>query len=217
MGVMKSGTSQVVVLGDIVGSRSAADRRRVHELLSDVLARTDHAVPSLRGLAVTISDEFQGAYARLGDALDAAWRVRVLLMPEVDVRIGVGRGRAEVIDAERGIEDGPAGWSARAAVEAVEEQAERAATRLLRTGVAEEPGGAPDLAAVNAALLCRDHLVGSLSDRSVRLLRGIVGEDVTQAELADREGISASAVSQRVRNDGIGAVLAAHELLRGLP
>ena len=39
----------------------------------------------------------------------------------------------------------------------------------------------------------------------------------TQSELAAREGVSASAVSQRVRADGIGVVLAAHELLRGLP
>lgn len=41
--------------------------------------------------------------------------------------------------------------------------------------------------------------------------------ETTQAELATREGVSASAVSQRVRGDGIGAVLAAHELLRVLP
>ena len=39
----------------------------------------------------------------------------------------------------------------------------------------------------------------------------------TQSELATLEGISASAVSQRVRADGIGAVLAAEDLLRGLP
>ncbi len=39
----------------------------------------------------------------------------------------------------------------------------------------------------------------------------------TQSTLAEREGISASAVSQRVRTDGIGAVLAAQELLRGIP
>ena len=36
-------------------------------------------------------------------------------------------------------------------------------------------------------------------------------------ELAALEGISPSAVSQRVRADGLGAVLAAHELLRGMP
>jgi transcriptional regulator with XRE-family HTH domain len=41
--------------------------------------------------------------------------------------------------------------------------------------------------------------------------------DTTQAQLAEREGISASAVSQRVRTDGVGAVLAAHDLLRWMP
>ena len=76
-------------------------------------------------------------------------------------------------------------------------------------------GGEVD--AVNAALLCQDHLVGSLSDRSIRLLRGLMDPLTTQSELAAREGISPSAVSQRVRADGIGVVLAAHELLRGLP
>jgi hypothetical protein len=72
-------------------------------------------------------------------------------------------------------------------------------------------------AAVNAALLCRDHLVGSLSDRSLRLLRGLMDPHTTQGRLAAAEGISASAVSQRVRTDGLGVVLAAHELLRDLP
>ena len=84
----------------------------------------------------------------------------------------------------------------------------------------EPTGGestAVDADAVNAALLCRDHLVGSLSDRSVRLLRGLMDPHTTQSELATLEGISASAVSQRVRADGIGVVLAAEDLLRGLP
>lgn len=41
--------------------------------------------------------------------------------------------------------------------------------------------------------------------------------DTTQQALAEREGITASAVSQRVRVDGIGAVLAAQDMMRGLP
>ena len=71
--------------------------------------------------------------------------------------------------------------------------------------------------AVNAALLCRDHLVGSCSERSIRLLRGLMQPHTTQGDLATLEGISPSAVSQRVRADGLGAVLAAHDLLRALP
>ena len=226
MAKMKSGSS-VCVIGDLVGSRDAVDRRSVHTLLGAALDRVEGDRPSFSGLRVTVGDEFQGSYRSLGAALDAAFRVQVLLLPEVAVRIGVGRGPVTVIDAGRGIEDGPGWWAARAAVEAVEAASERAPTRLLRTGVRtageDDTVRSPGLddtgtgAAVNAALLCRDHLVGSLSERSVRLLRGLMEPGTTQAELAEREGVSPSAVSQRVRADGVGAVLAAHALLAGLP
>ncbi|GGL22151.1 winged helix-turn-helix transcriptional regulator [Phycicoccus endophyticus] len=210
-------SADCLLLGDIVGSRSAPDRRQVHAALTEALAAVERALPSRRGLAVTVGDEFQGAYAALGDALEVALRVRLLLLPDVDVRLGIGRGGASVLDAGRGVEDGPGWWAAREALEAVEERAGHAATRLLRTAH-RDPAAAPGhVEAVNAALLCRDHLVGSLSDRSLRLLRGLMDPDTTQAELAAREGVSASAVSQRVRADGIGAVLAAQALLRELP
>jgi hypothetical protein len=246
---LKASASPCVLIGDVVGSRGARDRRALHEALEAALAAVDAAVPPVTGLRVTVGDEFQGTYATLGDAVDAALRVRLALLPEVDTRFGLGRGEVTVLDARRGIEDGPGWWAARAAIEDVQEVAGRAATRLARTayraapprdagesggdpadagdagaaGDAEGPGPGPaDPAdpgepAVNAALLCRDHLVGSLSDRSIRLLRGLMDPHATQRELAAREGISASAVSQRVRADGIGSVLAAHDLLRDLP
>ncbi|MBM6400197.1 winged helix-turn-helix transcriptional regulator [Phycicoccus sp. MQZ13P-5] len=214
---MKSTSSPCVLIGDIVASRVSHDRQVVHDAVVGALETTETVVPSLRGLRITVGDEFQGAYATLGAALDAALRVRLALLPDVDVRIGVGRGAVTVLDPARGIEDGPGWWAARAAVEHVEAAAERSPTRTLRTGHRAEDPDDPRVDAVNAALLCRDHLVGSLSDRSLRLLEGLMHPDTTQAELAEREGVSASAVSQRVRADGIGAVLAAHELLRALP
>ena len=112
------------------------------------------------------------------------------------------------------IEDGPGWWAARAAIESVKLEAARPATRQLRTAYrrAEETDG-PDPAAVNAALMCRDQMIGSVSERSLRLLRGTLAGR-TQAELAEDEGISASAVSQRVRNDGLAVIAAADELLR---
>lgn len=69
----------------------------------------------------------------------------------------------------------------------------------------------PDPAAVNAALLCRDQMGGSLSVRSVELLRGLVAGR-TQAEIAAEQQVSASAMSQRVRNDGLAVIRAAEEL-----
>ena len=95
-------------------------------------------------LRVTTGDEFQGSYATLGAALDAALRVRVQLLPASDARFGIGRGPVTTLDEERGIEDGPGWWAARDAIEAAEEGAERPATRQLRTAyrvAAEEDGG----------------------------------------------------------------------------
>jgi hypothetical protein len=225
MKTVKNNTSRCVLIGDIVDSRSAADRAALHHDVEAALLSVEDAVPSLAGLRVTVGDEFQGSYATFGDAVDAALRVRLALLPAVDTRIGIGRGPVATLDAERGIEDGPGWWAARAAVDAAEEAASRPATRHVRTvyRVAPEDLGtgpgvdAATVDAVNAALLCRDHLVGSCSDRSIRLLRGLMQPHTTQGELAALEGISPSAVSQRVRADGLGAVLAAHELLRGMP
>ncbi|MEO6791571.1 MAG: SatD family protein [Ornithinibacter sp.] len=208
--------SPCVLIGDLVSSRKAPDRARLHEQLEAALTAVDAAVAPLTALRVTAGDEFQGTYATLGGAVDAALRVRLALLPEADARFGLGRGETAVLDRRRGIEDGPGWWAARAGIEQVAAMAERSATRQARTAFrAAVPD--PVEAAVNAALLCRDHLVGSMSPRSLRLLKGLMDSDSTQREIAAREGISASAVSQRVRADGIGAVLEAQQLLRGLP
>ncbi len=215
MGRMKPESSQFAVIGDVVGSRAADDRRRVHDHLVAALATVRRLVPPTRGMRVTVGDELQGVYATLGDALDATFLLRLHALPEVDVRIGIGWGEVAVLEEDRGIEDGPGWWAARDAVEAAERAAEQAPTRTLRT-VYRSARHDPRQDPVNAALLCRDHLVGSASERSVRLLRGLMEPDTTQKELAAREGVSASAVSQRVRSDGLGAVVAAQALLRGL-
>ncbi len=230
MSTMKDQASRCVLIGDLVGSRGAPNRRALHRAVEQALVSVNAVIPTVTELRITVGDEFQGSYATLGAAIEAALRVRLALLPAADVRVGIGRGPVQLLDAERGIEDGPGWWAARSAIEAVEQAAGRAATRHLRTAYHPAPqldaaadareldatGRGGDADAVNAALLCRDHLVGSLSQRSVRLLRGLMDPHTTQSELATLEGISASAVSQRVRADGIGAVLAAEDLLRGL-
>ena len=215
---MKSSASRCTLIGDIVGSRGSVDRADLHRAVEAALRQVDDAVPSLTGLRVTVGDEFQGSYVTLGEALDAGLRVRLALLPDVDTRVGIGRGSVTTLDPDRGIEDGPGWWAARSAVEAAEEAAAKPATRHVRTALRVAPSE-DDTAvdAVNAALLCRDHLVGSCSERSIRLLRGLMQPHTTQGDLATLEGISPSAVSQRVRADGLGAVLAAHDLLRRMP
>lgn len=220
---MKPNSSWAVVIGDIVASRRAPDRAHLHATVEEALQSVNARVPAVAPLAITVGDEFQGIYATLGAAIEATFRVRLALLPGVDTRYGIGRGASTVLDADRGIYDGPAWWAARTAIE-VAAGGGKGALGGLRTTYRIAPdaqdlaehGGSNEELAVNASLLCRDHLVGSVSTRSLRLLRGLMDGQATQAALAAQEGISASAVSQRIRADGLGVILEAQAFLGAL-
>ncbi len=213
MANLKQSTVLATLIGDIVGSRGAADRSGLHERLVATLAEANTRLRPVVPLRITVADEFQGCFTTVGEALHASLWLRLRLAP-VQLRHGVGWGAVGVLAEEPRVEDGPGWWVARAAIEAVKADASKAGTRLMRTAyrLAEETDG-PDPGAVNAALVCRDQMIGSMSERSLRLLRGVLDGD-SQAELATVEGISASAVSQRVRNDGLAMVALADELLK---
>ena len=214
------------LIGDLIGSRTSADRHALHVRFERALAEINDLFTPPTPMRITVGDEYQGVLASLGDALSASLLVRLALRPEGDIRHGIGRGDVEVLGVSPRVEDGPGWWAARAAIERVEQAETRAATRTLRTAyvadVSAPAGGRPearttaDEAAVNASLLLRDELVTGLSQRSLSVLRGLLAGQ-TQRDLAHQLGISASAVSQRVRADGLGTILAAHELMGGLP
>lgn len=202
------------VIGDIVGSRRLPDRAAAHAQLEAALHEVAAQV-TIRPPRVTVGDEFQMVCADLAEAVDIAFRVHLRLLPHVDTRFGIGFGPADLLDPAGVIEDGPGWWAARAAIEAAEDEAERAGLEHIRTlvraaeGAAEGAASPAEVGALCAALRCRDHLVGSLDERSLRILEGLMS-GATQLEIADREGISPSAVSQRVRKHGLAVVLAAH-------
>lgn len=205
------------LIGDVIRSRSSADRQAVHERLSDALAAAADApepYTPLSALRITVGDEYQGTFASIGAAVRAALRVRLAVLPLADVRHGVGWGPVEVLQGSPRVEDGPGWWAARDAIERAEAGAEVAGTRRARTWFVTAPGedaGVPT-EVVNAALLCRDELIDPDDERSLRLLRGhLAGR--TQVDLASDEGISPSAVSQRIRHKGIAVVAAADRML----
>ena len=206
------------LIGDVVASRTVFDRAGLHTRLSRLVERGNGELDPLSPLRITVGDEYQGTFTTVGEALHAALWLRLHFQEVADLRHGVGWGPVAVLGEDPHVEDGPGWWVAREAVDAARAEAERPMLRFVRTAyrrAADVPG--PDPAAVNAALLCRDQVVGSLTTRgggrSMRLLVGML-EGRNQNDLARDEGISASAVSQRVRNDGLGAILAADDLLR---
>ena len=208
--------ASIALIGDIVESRTRRDRQALHDEIEGALRNTNSAVPAADPVVITLGDEFQGVYRTLGGALTASFRIRSLLHPAADVRFGLGRGEVTTLDPVRGIHDGPAYWAARDAITWVEERARKAQLRTSRTAYVS-PADPPGLAAaVQAALDCLDYIVGSLSTTSRTILGGLM-QGQRQHDIAERVALSPSAVSQRVRRDGIGVALEAMTTLGSLP
>lgn len=194
------------VIADVVGSRRLPDRAAAQRAVGAALDRVNTHLSPAQPFEATVGDEFQGATEDLGDAVLATLLARLHLLPEIDVRCGIGYGDVVVHDADRRplLQDGPGWWAARDALEALEG---RAAARTWYVG--------PDAGRVRGFLILRDALVERLNDRGLRLLRGAL-EGRTQRELAVDEGISASAVSQQFAR-GVGAVRDAQRALAADP
>lgn len=203
----------VALIGDVVKSRSQADRAGLQQELIAVLGQVNRCEPSIQELAPTIGDEFQAVYADLRAALRVTLLLRLSLPDGLDCRFGMGFGEVVVVGrSDYGLtQDGSAWWSAREAIEEAKRR-EMRRNKSLRTWFVSAEPAASDAGIVNAALLARDELVTSLSDRSRRLTRGhLLGE--TQKSLAEAEGITQGAVSQNLRSSGGLALISGHELL----
>ena len=209
----KASLARATVIGDVVASRQSADRSRLHRRVAEALQVG--AADAVDPPAFTVGDEFQGSYPTVGAAIDAALAVRLAVAPDIDVRFGIGWGAVTILDERTGIQDGPGWWSAREAIQWTASAQQQPALSTVRTAYRTGADNGPDADAVNAALLCRDHLLGSMDARSLRLLRGLL-EHKTKKDLAKMEGISASAVSQRTARDGLDLLVLASEYLRNM-
>ena len=201
------------LIGDVRHARRAPDRDIVHQRLAAALTEVNDEFVPVTPLRITVGDEYQGGFARVHDAVRATLRLRLALAPEVEVRHGIGWGDVQVLQDDPRVEDGPGWWVARDAIEAAAQAEARPGTRHRRTVFRRADGtDGPDPATLEAMLILRDELVGGLSDRSLLVLSGLLAGS-TQRELADELGVTASAVSQRVRADGLAALVAADEEL----
>lgn len=210
------------VIGDIVGSRRLKDRALAQEAVIAALASVSRTVPLAQRLEPTFGDEVQGGFHTVADATLATLLMRLELnrlahpSPRADrtsdpvpdlvvMRFGIGQGDVRVFDLESQPirQDGP-GWHA--ARDAINALGKRAGARY----VGPAHTGSPNTSVVNAFLVARDGLVDTLNHRQQRmLLHALHGE--SQKAVAEREGISESAVSQAFAR-GVSAVRDAQAL-----
>lgn len=205
----------VALVGDVVTSREIADQTALLRRLADDLARVAAEVEAAQPPGLAIGDEFQGLYDDLAGALEAALRLRLRVGIErdglrLDVRVGLGAGTVEVSGAAAlpAGQSGTAWWHARDAVDAAHELVERSQwPRSLRSVYRS---GRDDEGPVMAYLLCQDELLGRTDDRDRRILLGVL-DGRPQAEIADGLGISQPAVTKRLHDHGLVAVVRALE------
>jgi hypothetical protein len=203
----------VACIGDVVASREILGRRELNQAVRSALDEVNAEAGRWRPvtpLRITVGDEFQGVFGTLGAALRATLRIRLALTP-YDVRFGIGRGDVMVLSEEPRVEDGSAWWAARHAIEAGAAAQRRAASRSVRVTYATDPDGATD-PTVAAALVLQDELLSRLDARDLSVLSGMLA-GMSQDAVAAREGISPSAVSQRVRRGGLATLVASDAYL----
>ncbi len=209
------------LIGDLIDSREAKSRIALQRALQRVLGHVNEFFDPVQPLEPTVGDEFQGAFREPLSAARASLLVRLELLKEaeVDARFGLGWGEVTVFVTRTPLsQDGPGWWSARDAIEEVDELSRGARTDFVRTylkssRIRDLPRG--EVGAFNSFFLCRDALVAQMKPRSRRLLLGLLlGK--SQGELAAEERISQPAVSQNLTASGAWAIeMAEAELMRG--
>lgn len=233
------------VIGDIVSSRESPSRRGLHERVRTVLAEVNHELDHNQPMSPTVGDEFQGVYNDLATAIHSTMLIRLRLIGIAHVRFGIGWGPLNVFRRTNlpFEQDGPAWWAAREAIEAVARaEKRRDGPRGLRTAciisdrsltrqteshlpmwqlqlLPLDPAG-PGIgwgvqSFVNAFLICRDAMLARMDDRDARITLALL-RGRKQAEIAESEGISPSAVAQRLsRNDAHTVVHSSESLSEG--
>lgn len=211
-------TSGAVVIGDVVRSRDHADRSALQDRVRRVLAAHTTSPLLIQRLEPTVGDEFQGATGGSVDAVRLCLDLRLDLLPQVDVRFGIGIGALTVFDENRAplSQDGPAWWAARSAIETTRRMAAR--NRSSRTWIEtadQEPTAAHrEAALIRALLLLQDHLLAAMSPLQLAVLRGSLA-GARQSAIAESQGVTQSAVSQALSSSGGKAIRQALDQLPG--
>jgi hypothetical protein len=215
--------TQVVVVGDVVGSQRFADQSRLGSGLADALARVDARVPASSDLELLVRDEFTGVYTDLAAAAEATLRLRLAtddlvlgttdgIDEPVELRLGIGIGATA---SREGSRTGAAWDHARDARAAAQElPARRSWPASLRSRChADDP---IVRATVNAYLLLQDQLLARMDARDRRALVGLLDHE-RQVDVAAELGVTQPAIARRLRDRGALAIHRALEELRGIP
>jgi len=229
------------VLVDVVDSRAHRDRGQLQIEIVRAAEAVNRRIEALDPLTATVGDELQAIYPQPLVALRAVAELRLELIGTTALRAGIGWGDIVMHDARRTPfgQDGPAWWSARAALDAAAASSPRSGYEA-RIGIEfdvaeaeaepadfrEEPA-ATDLAPPQRLRfeiepLIRSHV--ALLDRALASIdateASIVLADLSGAstdQIADDLGLTPSAISQRRTRNRLRELVVALRLIDTAP
>lgn len=202
--------SHAVLIGDVAASRSFDSQSELFDSLLAHFEWVNRHLPARQPLQFTVGDEFQAAYAEVGDAFRAALLLQLRfkqdqLKPstrEQVVRIGLACGDITVFDAGRAPfgQSGDAWWHARRAIEQAEQpKRQRGVPYAASTRFFSDDALLTAMA--NACLLALDQVLYGMDRKDVAITLGLLTGH-KQREIAEQLGISQPVVSRRSKSNG---------------
>lgn len=199
------------VIGDIVESKQAEDREVLQHTFLEVLDAANEITNPETSLRITRGDEFEGSYPTVAAAWEATLRLRLMMRARGhDLWTSVAWGEVTALpEAEHaGTQDGPAWWTARAALTDLKHSSRQKTPDNRRT-VFTVPG--PHGGLLAAATGLRDEVLAGL-DRSDAIIALGLLDGRTQASIADELGVTPGVVSRRAHRNGLLSLAASAKI-----
>jgi hypothetical protein len=212
---MQTSTSKhrAAIIGDLVASRQRGERAGIQATAEAALARVNARFDPEQPFRFTVGDEFQGVMPTVEQGVLAAAWIRLETTGAIGVRMGIGWGELEILDASRNpiLQDGPCWWRARQAIKLVSDweaaNQKPSSTATLAITNDEREGR------FNAGLILVDYLLSGF-DQTDAVIARMVTDGHSQDEAADHLGVNKSSVSRRMQRHGITAFLAAQRMFQ---
>lgn len=189
----------LVIIGDLVASRTLRDRQRVQTRLSDALeGANDNAAGILSPYTLTLGDEFQAVLSAGSRVFRDALNIQAAVHP-VLVRFSLAAGALSTdINPRQALGmDGPAFHRARAGIEALKHGDARYRVEGLEPTAAQ---------LANASLSFISHALGKWRTRRFRILAALAG-GMAVPDIARAEEISEQAVYKNIGDGRLRDVL----------
>lgn len=191
--------SYLVLIGDLVASRRAPDRKRLQNQLKALLKKLNARKPQpLSPYTLTLGDEFQAVFDNANRIFIDIVLIMETLHPE-QARFSLGLGNiTTVLNRKQALGmDGPAFYQAREGIE-----------QLKSSGDLFHLGGLPDNSAplAEGALRLLSQRIRKWEANRLAILHGLLVDDSRKA-IATKLGITEQAVYKNIRDGGLDTVI----------